>query len=259
MARSRSDRRAPAASRQAASTRFTPIALLANGTVREARGFASITDTRPSRTASWTLTSPTTPSAGASVVTISSISSRTSLVQPGGGRTQLESPEWTPASSTCCMTAATNVSRAVAERVDVELERALQEPVDEDARPPAGRSPRPSRRRSRRPSGARRARTRDGRAPGSRSARRRRSPPPACSPSPTPAPRSRARGRARRSARGPRRGRRRRTACRGSGSRPPRCARASLSGVWPPNWITTPTGCSRSQIASTSSTPSGSK
>jgi hypothetical protein len=36
-------------------------------------------------------------------------------------------------------------------------------------------------------------------------------------------------------------------------------ARASFSGVWPPNWITTPAGCSRSQIASTSSTPSGSK
>ena len=28
-------------------------------------------------------------------------------------------------------------------------------------------------------------------------------------------------------------------------------ARASLSGVWPPNWITTPSGCSRSQTAST--------
>jgi hypothetical protein len=36
-------------------------------------------------------------------------------------------------------------------------------------------------------------------------------------------------------------------------------ARASLSGVWPPNWITTPTGCSRSSTASTSSIPSGSK
>jgi hypothetical protein len=34
---------APAASRQAAWTRLTPVALLANGTVREARGFASST------------------------------------------------------------------------------------------------------------------------------------------------------------------------------------------------------------------------
>ena len=36
-------------------------------------------------------------------------------------------------------------------------------------------------------------------------------------------------------------------------------ARASLSGVWPPNWITTPSGCSRSQIASTDAVSSGSK
>ena len=34
---------------------------------------------------------------------------------------------------------------------------------------------------------------------------------------------------------------------------------ASLSGVWPPNWIAIPSGCSRSQTASTSSAPSGSK
>ncbi|HWH06755.1 MAG TPA: hypothetical protein VNT23_10035 [Gaiellaceae bacterium] len=35
--------------------------------------------------------------------------------------------------------------------------------------------------------------------------------------------------------------------------------RASFSGVWPPNWITTPSGRSRSQTASTSSARSGSK
>ncbi len=34
---------APAASRQAASTRFTPVAFDANGTVRDARGFTSST------------------------------------------------------------------------------------------------------------------------------------------------------------------------------------------------------------------------
>ena len=34
---------APAASRTAASTRLTPVALLANGTVRDARGFTSST------------------------------------------------------------------------------------------------------------------------------------------------------------------------------------------------------------------------
>jgi len=36
-------------------------------------------------------------------------------------------------------------------------------------------------------------------------------------------------------------------------------ARASLSGVCPPNWITTPSGCSRSQTASTAAASSGSK
>jgi hypothetical protein len=36
-------------------------------------------------------------------------------------------------------------------------------------------------------------------------------------------------------------------------------APASLSGVWPPNWITTPSGRSRSQIDRTSSTRNGSK
>jgi hypothetical protein len=35
--------------------------------------------------------------------------------------------------------------------------------------------------------------------------------------------------------------------------------RASFSGVWPPNCTTTPTGCSRSTTAITSSAVSGSK
>ena len=34
---------------------------------------------------------------------------------------------------------------------------------------------------------------------------------------------------------------------------------ASLSGVWPPNWTITPSGCSTSTIPSTSSSVSGSK
>ena len=38
----------------------TPVALLTNGTVRLARGFASITYTLPSLTAYWTLMRPTT-------------------------------------------------------------------------------------------------------------------------------------------------------------------------------------------------------
>ena len=52
----------------------------------------------------------------------------------GPGSTQAESPEWTPVGSTCSSTAATQRVLAVAERVDVELERAFEVAVDE-ARP----------------------------------------------------------------------------------------------------------------------------
>ena len=69
--RARSRRRAPAAIRHAASTRFTPIAFEANGTVRDARGFTSSTKTSWSATASCTFSSPTTPRAGPSRRTIS--------------------------------------------------------------------------------------------------------------------------------------------------------------------------------------------
>ena len=102
-----SDRVSPAASRQAAWTRFTPVALLANGTVREARGFASSTNNLPSASASWTFRSPTTPSAGPSRSTTPTTWACSFLVSDGAGRTQLESPEWIPASSTCCITAPT--------------------------------------------------------------------------------------------------------------------------------------------------------
>ena len=46
---------------------------------------------------------------------------------------------------------------------------------------------------------------------------------------------------------------------RGASHRPPPSARARRSGVWPPNWTITPSGCSTSITASTSSTVSGSK
>ena len=99
---------APSARRQAAFTSSTPVALLTNGTVRDARGFASSTYTSPSPvTASWTLRSPTVPSARPRIRTIRAISWLCAKERLGAGRTHDESPEWTPASSTCCMTAAT--------------------------------------------------------------------------------------------------------------------------------------------------------
>ena len=88
----------------------TPIALLTNGTVREARGLASITNSSPPATAYWMLIRPMTPSSSAIRRDVSRISSSISSPRLIGGITQAESPEWTPASSTCCMTPATKQS-----------------------------------------------------------------------------------------------------------------------------------------------------
>ena len=54
---------APRAIRTARSTIGTPVTLLRNGTVRDARGFTSMRYTPSSRTMNWALTSPRTPSA----------------------------------------------------------------------------------------------------------------------------------------------------------------------------------------------------
>ena len=73
--------------------------------MRDARGFASITNTRAPCTAYCTLISPRTPSAVAIARVWLRISRSTSSPSESVGITQAESPEWTPASSTCCMTA----------------------------------------------------------------------------------------------------------------------------------------------------------
>ena len=169
---------APAASRQAASTRLTPVALLANGTVREARGFASSTKSSPSASASWTLSSPTTPSAGREPA--HGVLDRAALrrVSDGGGQH------------------AGGVARVdarlldvlhhrgdaglvpVAERVDVDLDRVLEEAVDEQRPRTPARLAHVLGGRSRPASRGRRARRTGARAPGSRPARRRRPPRP---------------------------------------------------------------------------------
>ena len=93
----------PAMTRAAIRASGTPVALPTNGTVRDARGFTSSTYTCPSLTAYCTFKSPTTPSSSAN----SRVKRRISSSWPGlsryGGSTQAESPEWTPASSMCCM------------------------------------------------------------------------------------------------------------------------------------------------------------
>ena len=108
MSRSRS----PSISRQATLASDTPIALDTNGTVREARGFASITySSSPSPwTANWMLISPITPSASAMARVASSTCRSISGPSDIAGITQAESPEWMPASSTCCMIAPISTS-----------------------------------------------------------------------------------------------------------------------------------------------------
>ena len=48
-----------------------------------------------------------------------------------GGSAHAESPEWMPASSMCSMIAADVDLGAVAQRVDVDLDRVLEEAVDQ--------------------------------------------------------------------------------------------------------------------------------
>ena len=177
-----------------------------------------------------------------------------------------ESPEWMPASSTCCMIAADPDVLAVAERVDVDLDRVLEEAVEEDLAARARRASRAQVVREavarvddlHRPAAEHVARAHEqreadlvGRARAPRSARRARSR--------TAAPCSRAARAARRSARGPRPGRSPRRCVPSSGTPASPRPAASFSGVWPPNWTITPSGCSTSTTPSTSSSVSGSK
>ncbi len=61
--RSRSLMRSPSSTRVASLASGSPIAFETNGTVRDARGLASITYSSSPWIAYWTLSSPTTPSA----------------------------------------------------------------------------------------------------------------------------------------------------------------------------------------------------
>ena len=111
-----------------------------------------------------------------------------------------------------------------------------------------GSGSRAGRRRCRRsPSRARRARSWGGPAAGSRPRARAAAPPRRCSRWRTAAPCSRAGRAALRTATGPRRGRSRRSRCPRIGI-PAACSpAASFSGVWPPNWTTTPSGLLRAR------------
>ncbi len=95
---------APSITRAATLASGTPVALAMKGTVRDARGFTSSTETAPSFTAYWTLISPSTPSASAKRRVWASMVAITSRASVGGGMAQALSPLWTPASSMCSRT-----------------------------------------------------------------------------------------------------------------------------------------------------------
>ena len=203
---------------------------------------------RPSAIASWTFRSPTTPRAGPSRETTSTTSSCSRRVSERRGQ---DAARVAGVHAGLLDVLHDGADVDVRARRRARRRRARSRSPGTGRRAGARRAPRPRARRprrSRRACSARRARTRAARAPGSRLAPRPRPPHRARSPCPTAAPRSRAGRRAPRSARGPPRGRPHRTASRGCGSPPPRSRRASFSGVWPPNWMTTPSGRSRSQI-----------
>ncbi len=94
----------PVMTRAAAFASGMPSAFDTNGTVRLARGFASMTCSTPALIANCTFSSPRTPTPSA----IASVAMRTRSIseRPSetGGSVHAESPEWMPASSMCSMT-----------------------------------------------------------------------------------------------------------------------------------------------------------
>ncbi len=90
-----------------------------------------------------TLMRPTTPSASAKRDGVLAHLVHLRSAMRYGGSTQAESPEWMPASSMCCITPPITHARAVADRVDVGLERVLEEAVDQHRAVLATRAARP--------------------------------------------------------------------------------------------------------------------
>ena len=99
----RSASRWPRMTRVARSTICTPVTLLRNGTVRDARGFTSSTWGTPRKTTNWMLQSPRISRARAMRTVWSTIRSRTGSERWRAGYAAIESPLCTPARSTCSM------------------------------------------------------------------------------------------------------------------------------------------------------------
>ena len=239
-----------------------PTAFEQKGTVRDARGWPDDMQRR-AWTAYCTFISPTTPSAMRDPARGARICP--SISPPSEcGSTQAESPECTPASSTCCMIPPIHTSvpsHSASTSTSIAFSRKRSRKIAAVARVPAlaAQGSRPGRRASRRsPSRGRPARRWGARAAEAdlsllerlvdrvrRGVRRRpgRRAPPSSAPK---RPRSSARSIAS-------------TLVPSSGTPAASRPAASFSGVWPPNWTITPSGCSTSITASTSSSVSGSK
>src|SRR5450756_2778541 len=89
--------------RAAILAKARPVALDTNGTVREARGLTSSTNTVPFWMANCTFIRPTTFSAMAICTVCARNSCCSSAESENGGSEQAESPECTPACSMCSM------------------------------------------------------------------------------------------------------------------------------------------------------------
>ena len=88
----------------------TPFALDTNGTVLLALGFTSITKISSFLIANWIFKRPLTFRAKASFLVWILISFKSLSLMETGGKQHAESPEWTPASSMCCIIPATYTS-----------------------------------------------------------------------------------------------------------------------------------------------------
>ena len=121
----------PAASRTAASTRLTPVALLANGTVRDARGLTSSTETSPSDERELDVQQADDAECRAEAAD-DAADLRVRLLVERGRREDARRVAGVDAGFLDVLHHGADVHRhAVAERVDVDLERTLEEAVDE--------------------------------------------------------------------------------------------------------------------------------
>ena len=93
--------------RAAYFARGTPVAFEEKGTVRDARGFSSITKICSSLTANWTFRRPLMWQESASFAAMARMFATILSESENGGKQQAESPEWMPHSSICSSTAPT--------------------------------------------------------------------------------------------------------------------------------------------------------